>query len=113
MKTPGGRWSTPIQLTCNHKSRIRDPGPGMAITSRRAQPTNKKSPHALTNLGMTGAVQRDHRKKIGSAPPKNCGPSIEPEFSGRQGCPTRVCSTGPFPQILLESWPWVDYRRGG
>ena len=33
--------------------------------------------------------------------------------SGRQGCQARVCPTGTLPQILLESWPRIDYRRRG
>jgi hypothetical protein len=39
--------------------------------------------------------------------------SIEPELSGRQGCQTSVCPTGPLPQILFESWPRIDYGRRG
>src|ERR1035438_2265561 len=113
MKAPDRRWSTPIRRTCTHSRSIGEPGPGMAPTPSLTTLTSGTSPHWLISFGKAGAVRTDHRTRIGLAPLKNCGPAIERELRGRQGCQARICPAGPLPQVLLESRPRVDYRRRG
>src|SRR5580658_11299969 len=107
MKAPDKPSSTPTRLICTHKANIREAGVSMALTL----PKTRTSPHSLIGFGKTGAVRKDPPKKIGSAPQQHCGAGIEPEFSGRQSGQARVCPAGPLPQIFLEPWPGIDYRR--
>jgi hypothetical protein len=46
------------------------------------------SPPSLMNFGGLEAVRTDHRKRIGSMPPKNCDPALTPvDPAGDHGCP--------------------------
>jgi len=57
---------------------MRKPGSRTVPQEAFTNPPNRISQHSLMDFGKAGAVQKDHRKKIGFEPQKKCDPVFEP-----------------------------------
>jgi len=70
----GKRWSTPSKLTCTLNRYVGKQQPSMASPHSGIRTLQR----SLTNSGGREAVQRVHRRKIGSMPRSNCDLTSRP-----------------------------------